>query len=1191
MKRFLVFFLLLFFCLNVFAYTTVSFDINTDTTWTSGNTYLINTKGQVSISIENNAKLTIQPNVFVKFSDGNYMHTNTGAMVVMQGTSAQPIVFTSCKDQTQGENTSAEFGCNAVPTPSRYPYGLLIGADAGVDADSNNFNDVNFAYAETALEFDRDFNSLDSITVYRGGSTTAVIWINGAAVNLYHLKNSSFVKNSGKSIGGTGTVLNIYDNVFSDNTRTVISGNRRNEIFRNAFLRNDVSAINKSGAAINGGATLIRDNNFFGNIASGASGGGAIVITGDSNIYGNRFEDNNAWYHGGAISIEGGDVNVFNNLFLDNNAGNGGGGGIYFSNLTGSIFNNTFVNNWSADGTGEAIKINGGTLNFIFNNIFAYHALAVHKTGGTLANFNYNAYWQNDVNCSGVACGLNDVNFTADPFIANNLDNNWLVKATQFSIVKDASVALEPVSYFQDRAVGYDMKADKDADDIGFHFAGAVVNEDADLNVSGDLNTFGYLLGGSDVNLVFSVYDVDNVAQDFLIDFNISLTPRLGSGTAIFSDLNLSMDFNLDTNSLSAPVDFNWTWAGVSLLDANYFACVNLLDKVNDENFGACGALSFLIDSTKPFTFWNKDSNSWYASNQTFSLTCYDNNSGCGSTKYRYKQLTPVLGSFIAWQTYSSPVVMDVEGKFHVDFNSTDNAGNVGDLNTWFFFLDKTRPVVSSDVNDDAWNLLGDANLQMSAYDLISGIDYNWWRYDDDNTVTNNWSSLLPFDQNIFLTWDWLGDGNFGVQYFATDATGWDSNSDANSNTHYVLFDVNGPEWPTSVSPISGNYVNNITITCSKQIWVRDLNYVIDFNTSTLDWNTLYIGPNNFHTFNTVYLPANTKAWFRCKHIDADKNSGYFTSSTNVVLEADTLFDSVLNALPSSNTTIYSASAAFSVDANDSEGVDFCTFEIYKNLALVGDFNGDRPIADKNIGTWTYTYSNIVNGDTIYAWIYCQDGAGNDSAKISSATYSASIAPPTPPPGGGGGGGVATEPFEVVSPSTVTGFLQTMVLGQEKELVIEIKNKSLSSVGINVGFTGPLAKFVSLDKTSFILPSGESTEIPFTVSIPSDLEIEDSFIEIEGLVTLSSASQIETVPVRIAVYSGLSLEPFFEWVSFTVSEVKNVLQVNWLASGGLAFVFVLGLFSSFRVKNPAAKGTLAVISLLGFIGLGGVFLL
>lgn len=86
---------------------TVSANITTNTTWTSGNVYLL--QGQIFVTA--GATLTIQPGTVIrgdKSSTGAGLFITKGAKLMAAGTAAQPIVFTS--DQAPGSRGLGDWG-------------------------------------------------------------------------------------------------------------------------------------------------------------------------------------------------------------------------------------------------------------------------------------------------------------------------------------------------------------------------------------------------------------------------------------------------------------------------------------------------------------------------------------------------------------------------------------------------------------------------------------------------------------------------------------------------------------------------------------------------------------------------------------------------------------------------------------------------------------------------------------------------------------------------------------------------------------------------------------------------------------------------------------------------------------------------------------------------------------------------
>lgn len=86
--------------------TTVSSDITSNTTWTTGSIVLIENK----IFVKNNAVLTIEPGVIIrgdKATQGSLIITR-GSKIIAQGTSNSPIVFTS--SESVGNRAEGDWG-------------------------------------------------------------------------------------------------------------------------------------------------------------------------------------------------------------------------------------------------------------------------------------------------------------------------------------------------------------------------------------------------------------------------------------------------------------------------------------------------------------------------------------------------------------------------------------------------------------------------------------------------------------------------------------------------------------------------------------------------------------------------------------------------------------------------------------------------------------------------------------------------------------------------------------------------------------------------------------------------------------------------------------------------------------------------------------------------------------------------
>lgn len=98
--------------------------ITTDTTWTTGNVYVVQ---NCALVIQAGATLTIQPGVIVKLGAPNASGIRVDGRLIAQGAASQPIIFTSYADDSAGGDTDSNGPSSGAPGDW---YGLVLSASS-----------------------------------------------------------------------------------------------------------------------------------------------------------------------------------------------------------------------------------------------------------------------------------------------------------------------------------------------------------------------------------------------------------------------------------------------------------------------------------------------------------------------------------------------------------------------------------------------------------------------------------------------------------------------------------------------------------------------------------------------------------------------------------------------------------------------------------------------------------------------------------------------------------------------------------------------------------------------------------------------------------------------------------------------------------------------------------------------------
>jgi len=275
---------------------------------------------------------------------------------------------------------------------------------------------------------------------------------------------------------------------------------------------------------------------------------------------------------------------------------------------------------------------------------------------------------------------------------------------------------------------------------------------------------------------------------------------------------NLIVELDLMDASVCSDQDFTTTnsctysWDTGSVVEGNYFVDINVAD-FNADNFLRDSGIdssdsSFLLDNTPPVTSWDGNE-SWMNSNQTISLACVDNGSGCTETKYQLDG-----NGFV---DYTAAIVIESEGEHSLEFYSVDDANNEEVHQTKYVRIDKSPPTKVSGLSVSA----GHQQVSLSwtaSTDSVSGVmEYRVYRSDvntfDVNILAGATSNTNYTDSNL------INGQTYYYRVIASDHAGNDSNqSDIVSGTPN---DTSKPSTSWNGSESWRNSDLSVSLTCN----------------------------------------------------------------------------------------------------------------------------------------------------------------------------------------------------------------------------------------------------------------------------------------------------------------------------------------------------------------------------------------
>lgn len=186
--------------------------------------------------------------------------------------------------------------------------------------------------------------------------------------------------------------------------------------------------------------------------------------------------------------------------------------------------------------------------------------------------------------------------------------------------------------------------------------------------------------GLTSVGSTMSIFANDllgNPITEFLTDFTIDID---------FSQFDLSR-FNTSTLSIYSSTDgTHWTKEETALdMDAkkatahvNHLTLFALMAQRKDS----------IAPVTNAVLLGQQGEENWYKSDVSVSLSALDNEGGLGVDYTMHRR------DKTEWEIYKDPILFSEEGKHMVEFYSVDKDGNVEEVKSVEFFIDKTSPEI-----------------------------------------------------------------------------------------------------------------------------------------------------------------------------------------------------------------------------------------------------------------------------------------------------------------------------------------------------------------------------------------------------------------------------------------------------------------------------------------------------------------
>lgn len=351
----------------------VTSNIGSNTTWESGNVYLVSS----SITVTSGNTLTIEPGTIVKFGSGISMNVN-GALV-SNGMEQSLVIFTSARDDAAGGDSNGD-GDASTPGPGNWERIEFTGAGSQLSHSvfrygSSNSNDGVLNFKNTASLSDLYVNNNSGNGIYSEVSQSG--WSNINSIS--NSRNGFYFYETSLSMTGGETSLNGHSGIY------FLSAESNAPVVLDGFTSSNNG---DHGIYINGGGSRnkTRIEQLTNSVISGNSGIGVVADFSNSGtqLYENNTIENNSshglrLYHGMSTT----DVTFRNNMFR----GNGQSGLLTNSSR---IIDNAFEGNRFGLGSWYNLSLtytddSGVDSNTFTGNSYGGMALYAEELNGTIS--------------------------------------------------------------------------------------------------------------------------------------------------------------------------------------------------------------------------------------------------------------------------------------------------------------------------------------------------------------------------------------------------------------------------------------------------------------------------------------------------------------------------------------------------------------------------------------------------------------------------------------------------------------------------------------------------------------------------------------------------------------------------------------------------------------------------------------